>query len=68
VKAYPVADGSCAGHLCCMLQRGTVGCTRGAIVAQVRKEDDGGRSTAEVPCCVGRSVRLRRYREPTTME
>jgi hypothetical protein len=22
VKTYPVADGGCARHLCCMLQRG----------------------------------------------
>jgi hypothetical protein len=33
VKTYPMADGSGAGHLCCMLQRRRVGCTAGGFSA-----------------------------------
>jgi hypothetical protein len=37
MKAYPVADGGCARHLCSMLQPGRARCTAKAIVAPFRQ-------------------------------
>jgi hypothetical protein len=39
VEAYPVADGSNAGHLCCMLQGGRARCTGAVVAAPVRGGD-----------------------------
>src|SRR5271154_3700062 len=41
VKAYPVADGSGARHLCWMLQRGRARCTGGVAAAEIMEKDLG---------------------------